>query len=187
MNVSRVAAAPANASPRVPRLSRVSWLAVARFVFKHAVATTVVWTGCAASIVATFFVLFVVAMFTNGGLGSPLALPFFVLVAALFGIATSVFVCFPATAFAELVRRSRRARLVWEVPLATLALGALVVLFACLNRALADRPWPDTFWAVIGGIFAVLLAVYWCALQAVELAFWLLGRAWRAVTWRLDD
>lgn len=164
----------------------MSWLAVARFVFKHAVATTVIWVGLVALIIAAYFALFVYAMFTNGGLGSPLALPFFALVAALFGIAVSVCVCIPATVFAEFVRRWRRWRLPWEVPLVVLPLGALVVFFAYLNRTRADHPQPDVFWGVLGASLGVLLLVYWCALQLVELAFWLLGRAWRAFTWRLD-
>lgn len=168
-------------------IARVPWLGSARFVFKHAVATTVVWVGCAAFTCVAYFALFVYAMFTNEGLGGPLALPFFVLVAALFGIVVCVCVCIPATVFAEVVRRWRRWRLPWEVPLVVLPLGALVVFFAYLNRTRAEEPQPDVFWAVLGGILGVLLLAYWCALQTVELAFWLLGRVWRAVTWRLDE
>ena len=145
------------------------------------------WVGCAALVCVAYFALLVYAMFTDGGLGGPLALPFFVVVAALFGMAVSVCVCLPATAFAELVRRWRRWRLVWEVPLFGFPLGAFVVLLACLNREWADVPQPDTLWAVIAGSLFVLLLFYWCALQLVELAYWLLGRAWRAFTWRLGD
>jgi hypothetical protein len=179
--------APAHVSRAVPRLPRVFWLAVARFVLKHAVATTVVWIGCAALTFAAYFVLFVYAMFTNGPLGSPLALPIFVLVAALFGIAVCVCVCIPATVFAEVVRRWRRWWRVWDLPLVVLVLVALVALGVYLNRALAVHPQPDEFWAVIGGILFVLLAVYWCSLQAVDLAFWFAGCVWRAFTWRLDS
>lgn len=144
------------------------------------------WVGCAALVCVAYFALLVYAMFTDGGLGGPLALPFFVVVAALFGMAVSVCVCLPATAFAELVRRWRRWRLVWEIPLAVLPLGALVVCLAYLIRTRVEDPPTDLFWAVLGGIVVVLLLVHWCTLQLVELAFWLLGRAWRAFTWRLD-
>lgn len=168
-------------------LRRLPWLACARFVFKHAVATTAVWVGCAALIVVAYFALFVHALFPDGGLGSPLALPFFVLVAALFGIAVCVCICFPATVFAEALRRWRRWRLPWEIPLVVLPLVSLVVLFAYLNRTRADPPQPDVFWSAFGATLGVLLLAYWCALQSVELAFWLVGRVWRAVMWPLDE
>ena len=86
-----------------------------------------------------------------------------------------------------LVRRWRHWRRGWEVPLAVLPLCAFVVGLAHLSRPRLESPPSGVVWVAFGSSIVVLLLVYWCALQFVELAFWLVGRAWRAVTWRLDE
>ncbi len=140
-------------------------------LLRHLTATLVLSLGFAATTGIGYFVLLLIAIVFNQGIGSPLALPFFVIAAGIAGLGTGILACFPVTGLSEILcRKMGRVGLLIQIPVALLL---MLLPVTALTGYLAMR-WEMSLWGGMGLVgFAMLasmcsLGVYWLVLRFVD-------------------
>jgi len=143
-----------------------------RFVVKHTVASAIVTAAVLAFTVISYFALLLWAAFAGGGLGSPVVLPIFLLLALAGSVSCALIVFLPISLVAEYIciQRMRWGRFA-EIPV-SIVLLSLVVLITSSTVSLFNG-WALWTALAVGAIcLAVLLAplgVYWWCLQSTDL------------------
>jgi hypothetical protein len=147
-----------------------------RFLVKHVVATAVTAGGVPALLATIYIMLFVVAILTNGDVGSPATLPIVLVLAAVLMTAVALAVFLPVTAAAAWIRARNDYHYLYEIPIAVLLLVAYIFLIA-----IGVRPEIGVLPYALGMSLALLptLGVYWLCLHSTN---WLLTGAERVVT-----
>ncbi len=152
-----------------------------RFLVKHAVATAVIVGGVSALLATLYFVLLVVAILTDGGIGSPATLPIVLVLTAVLmtGVALAMFL--PVTVAAGWISNRTGLTYLYEIPIAALLLVAYILLVAIAVGLAKAYPLSSAFWYASAVSLALLpaLGVYWLCLQSTG---WLLTGAERMVT-----
>lgn len=145
----------------------------ARFILKHTVAALIIIGGAGLLAALTWIVLFLWAVITNGGLGSPLAFPMMVLAGLALGAGSVAGALLPATVVAEAVSAGVGLRVWWQVPIAALLVVLATLIGAISYGASGYAPLGQSllFSVPAAGILLLLLLAYWSALQSTD---WLL-------------
>ncbi len=140
-------------------------------LLRHLTATLVLSCAFAVTTVIGYFVLLLIAIVFNQGIGGPLALPFFVIAAGIAGLGTGFLACLPVTGLSEILcRKMGRVGLLIQIPV---ALALMLVPVVALTAYLAMR-WGMTLWGGMGLIgFAMLasmysLGIYWLVLRFAD-------------------
>jgi hypothetical protein len=152
---------------------------IGSFCARHFLALAV--TVAAACIVWTvaYFALLVWAMFTDGGIGGPLAYPAGLLFFVVATTAASLLLLFPSTALAEWFARRCGFPILAQIPVSVVALAVLCLVTVSIASAVGSQP---TFQGVsigCGLLFLALLVplgLYWWAAQSVPLLLSLIKR-----------
>jgi hypothetical protein len=164
---------PAARGTRTARVKRYGAITIS-----HVVATlcafTLLVTLPALALIALYFALLVVAVVTDAPLGSPVALPFWLLAVVVLGGAASTAACL-AGFVTDLARRALRWPL-WTPPVAVFVLAALATVGASLVDATSSLPTLARVLAVALAASAVF-AAYWIPFCACELGWFVLQRA----------
>ena len=160
---------------------------IGTFIVKHAIAAGFVIGGAVALTVALYFGFLLWAVFTNGGVGGPLALPAMILLVFIYSVGSVVVILFPITAVTELIcsRGSRRSRFV-QIPIASALLvtylAAAILFLAFLRNWSLERTLRGAVTHAV--LQLLLLGVYWWALQGAGLVLSagakLCSAVWRA-------
>jgi hypothetical protein len=140
------------------------WGAVS-FIGRHTVASILSIALPMIIVFVGYFLLLLIAVVTDQGLGGPLALPFGLLFAFLTSFIYTMLFLFPATALAELFTKSfDKWKHLIQIPASFLILVILSGIYALIYLQF----FPSTTlgqWAIISGATALLLAiplgVYW--------------------------
>jgi len=151
---------------------------------KHAAATAVTVGGASALVATLYFILLIVAILTDGGIGSPVALPIGVLLTVVFMTAVALAVFLPVTVGAAWICHRNGLTYLHEIPIAAFLLVAyifLVAIGAGFTNAGSLNPLNNVLWYASAVSLALLptLGVYWLCLQSTG---WLLTGAERMVT-----
>jgi hypothetical protein len=152
------------------------WISVLKYAVKHALAAFTMICFTVALTVITYFVLLIWAMLVNAPLGSPVALPFWSLIALVLSTAAAVVVCWPVASICELVcRRLRNRHPLLQIFLATVFLFVEVVSLGAIYAVIWKQPIARSLVdsAMIGLILLIPLGVYWWSLQATD---WILEK-----------
>jgi hypothetical protein len=144
------------------------------FVFRHFVASVVSIVTPVIVWFIAYFVLFLVALFTNSTLGGPIALPgLAVLIFVTSVIYTSIFL-FPSVSIAEITSRNLgRWQHIAQIPISTLALFVLIYISSQVARHLPIYnethllSWAESPFIVFL-ILAIPLGLYWWTMKAVQ-------------------
>jgi hypothetical protein len=165
--------APVARKTRTARVKRYGAIAIS-----HVVATlcafTLLVTLPVLALTALYFALLVVAVVTDAPLGSPVALPFWLLAAVVLGGAASTAACL-AGFVTDLARRALR-RPLWTPPVAVFVLAAITTVSASLVDATSSLPTAPRVLATALAASAVF-SVYWIPFCACELGWFVLQRA----------
>jgi hypothetical protein len=135
----------------------------------------VIWT-------IVYIALLLWAMFTDGGIGGPLAYPaglvFFFVATTVVGLALLA----PSTALAEWFARRRRWPILAQIPLSVAVLALLCLVVVSMASAIGSTPTLHGVSVGFGVLFLALLlplGVYWWVAQSVPILFsvirWLRG------------
>lgn len=145
-----------------------------RFAVKHAVAAGVVVANIMTFSATSYFALLAWSVLVGAPLGGPLAFPFMVLLAVVASVASVGGALFPVTALTEWICLRHQIRVPWQIPIATTAMGAWLLMLAVIAAAVRGTPIEST--AVPAGIaFLVLLVplgMYWWSMQSAD---WILS------------
>jgi hypothetical protein len=116
-----------------------------------------------------YFALLLWAVFTNGGIGGPLAYPAGLMFFFVAGSVASLVLLFPSTACAEWFARRRSFPILAQLPISIVVLALLCLVLAGIGAAFGAQP---SFRGVTVG-FGVLfvahllpLGLYWWAAQS---------------------
>ena len=152
-----------------------------RFLVKHVVATGVTVGGVLVLLATLYFMLLVVAILTDGGIGSPATLPIGLLLTAVLMTGVALVVFLPVTIAASWIRHRSGLTYLYEIPIAAMLLVAYILLVAIVVGLAKAYPLSSAFWYASAVSLALLLAlgVYWLCLQSTG---WLLTGAERMVT-----
>lgn len=131
------------------------------------------------TLLITYIVLFVIAIFTNSGLGSPIALPlWFVFVFLVSALYTAVLL-FPSVLIAETVSRIfGKWQHIAQIPVSSLALVLLVYILSLLVHSYPDySAIPILNWAehpfIVVLVLAIPLGIYWWTMKVVQTGIFL--------------
>ncbi len=171
---------PAEVRSRAGRRRRL--LIAAEFLTGHGLACACAFACLVVlpslAVVGLYFVLLAAAIVLDEGIGSPVALPAWFVLAALIGSATAVVVVLVGVT-SDAVRRLLGWPL-WTAPAAVLATAVLGAAALSLASAPSLAAGLGTS-ALLSALAAALVATYWMPLASVALAF----RVARAVVARL--
>jgi hypothetical protein len=168
----------------------LGWSRLLFGIVAHAFASVLVVVTCVALTGLAYIVLLVVAGFTNGDIGGPLALPFMMLLGAVAGIGLVVLVLVPVTLASSWICRVVLdwPRLV-QLPIALGLCLAETLAIAAIIATASGSPFRRSI--EVGAIVAIAiwipLACYWSVLQIFELTRWASVRVWRLMFTSEDD
>jgi hypothetical protein len=125
-------------------------------------------------LLVAYFALFVIAVFTNSGLGSPIALPLWAIFVIVVSILYTAVLLFPSTFIAEIITRSfGKWQHIAQIPLSTLVLLILVYALSVVVRLLPNYlelnflHWANyPFFAFL--VLSIPLGIYWWTMKAVQ-------------------
>jgi hypothetical protein len=152
-------------------------VSITSFVLRHFVASIMSITVPAAIWIITYFVLFIIALVTNSGLGGLAALPFWTVVIYVISVLYTAILLFPSAFLAEAIARVfGKWQLVAQIPI---SISVLFILVHAL-RLLVHRH-PDCseieilHWAnyplAVSLILTIPLGIYWWTLKFVQAGF----------------
>lgn len=159
------------------RSSRVSVVHIVAslfsFIGRHLLASLISVALPVVLVIITYLILFVVAVFTNSGLGSPVALPLWAIFTFVGSIVYTVILLFPAVALAETISQPLgKWQHIAQIPLSTLFLallvGGLVALIGIVNQShLSLNQWLNcSFVAFL--VLAIPLGIYWWTMKFTQ-------------------
>jgi hypothetical protein len=128
-------------------------------------ADCIVWT-------IAYFALLLWAVFTDGGIGGPLAYPAGLLFSVVAAAAASLILLFPSTALAEWFARRRDFPILAQIPVSIVALAVLCLVSVSVASAVGSQPTLQGVSFGFGVLFLALLVplgLYWWAAQSVPL------------------
>ena len=147
---------------------------VGAFFARHFIALAVtdvmvclVWT-------VTYVALLLWAMFTDGGIGGPLAYPAGLVFCFVATTVVSLLLLFPSTALAGWFARRRNWPLIAQIPVSVVILALLCLVVVSIASAIGTLPTLHGVSVGFGLLFLVLLlplGVYWWAVQGIALLF----------------
>lgn len=144
------------------------------FLFKHLIALTVSVVAPIILWVITYFVLFVIAIFTNSRLGSPVALPLWALIIFLLSVLYTVILLFPSVVLAETIARIfGKWQHIAQIPISTLFLAVLVFVTSSLVRiffydsVINFLYWVDYPIIIFLGL-TIPLGIYWWSMKIAQ-------------------
>lgn len=151
------------------------------FIIRHFFASVVSVAIPVIFVTIVYFALLVVAVISNSGLGSPVALPFWVAVSFLTSIFYTAFLLFPSVVIAETISLPfGKWRHIAQVPISTLVLALLVFALTFIasltlnHTAFNVRQWVNySLMAML--VLAVPLGIYWWTMKLVQLVMSLPG------------
>jgi hypothetical protein len=163
-----------NGSEVIQRAGRIG-----SFCARHLLALAV--TVAAACVVWTiiYFALLLWAVFTDSGLGGPLAYPAGLLFFFVATTVVSLVLLLPSTAIAEWFARRRGLPILAQIPVSIVALALLCLVAGGIASAVGSQP---TFHGVSVGFGVLFLALlmplglYWWAAQSIPLLLSLIHR-----------
>ncbi|MBI5649420.1 MAG: hypothetical protein HZC40_03070 [Chloroflexi bacterium] len=124
--------------------------------------------------VVAYFVLLVIAIFTNTGLGSPIALPLWMIIVAIFSTAYTALLLFPVALIAEIVSRVfGKWQHFAQVPISTAILFAVIFTLALIFRRAPNFPnemathWIE-YTLVTACVFTIPLGMYWWTMKIIQ-------------------
>lgn len=126
-----------------------------------------------------YVVLFIIALFTDSGLGSPAALPLWMIINGLIATLYTGLGLFPIVVIAEIVSHVfGKWRHVAQIPVSTvLMFGLVFLLFAIFVNSpnqLFTAPMDWTYYALIVSCFLALpLGIYWWTMKLIEAGIFL--------------
>lgn len=150
-------------------------VSISNFILRHFVASVVSLVAPIVLLVFAYFVLFLIAIFTNSGLGSPIALPLWaILIFAISTIYTAILL-FPSVLIAEATAHILgKWQHIIQIPISTLVLAILTYIASLVARLLPNYAetiilhWADNPFVVFL-VLAIPLGVYWWTMKAVQI------------------
>lgn len=147
--------------------------AILAFAGRHLIASLVSVGLPVAVVTVTYFVLLVIAILTDTGVGGPLALPFWVLLTLVVSLGYTSLLLFPVVAVAEIVSRAfGRWQHVAQVPLSTVFLALFAVLLmaviSLINQPhLSLKQWFN--YSVLAFlVMTAPLGIYWWTMKFTQ-------------------
>lgn len=147
--------------------------AIVAFAGRHLIASLVSVGLPVALVTIAYFVLLVIAILTDTGLGSPVALPLWVLLTLVVSLGYTSLLLFPAVAVAEVVSRAfGKWQHVVQVPLSTVFLALFAVLLMAviglINQPhLSLKQWFN--YSVLAFlVMTVPLGIYWWTMKFTQ-------------------
>ncbi len=124
-------------------------------------------------VVVAYIVLFIIAIVTNSGLGSPIALPLWMVFTFIASTAYTTVLLFPAVALAEVAARPfGKWRYFAEIPVSIVFLAAIIAFLETVRILTLQPPvnWGQEALYTLA-VFIVLilpLCIYWGALKGTQ-------------------
>jgi hypothetical protein len=146
------------------------------FFCRHLIASVVSLIAPIILVVITYLLLFVIAIVGNYPLGSPVALPFWILFTGIYSFLVTAFLLFPAVSLSELIStRISRRRLLAQAGIAIVILAVQVLILAWVTRLTSYLNF--SYWEranIFLTIFLILclhLGLYWWIAKLGEIIF----------------
>lgn len=152
---------------------------IGSFCARHFIALAVTVAAACVVWTVTYFALLLWAMFTDSGIGGPLAYPAGLLFFFVATTAVSLILLFPSTALAEWFARRRGFPILAQIPVSVVVIALLCLATVGVASAVGSQP---TFHGVSVGFGVLFLAslvplgLYWWAAQSVPLLLSLVHR-----------
>ena len=149
------------------------------FCARHFVALVVTVVAACVVSTATYFSLLLWAVFTDSGIGGPLAYPAGLLFFSVATTAASLVLLFPSTALAECFVRRRGLPILAQIPVSVAALAVFCLVAVGIASAVGSQPTLHGFSVGFCVLFLALLVplgLYWWAAQSVPLLISLVRR-----------
>ncbi len=149
------------------------------FFISHAVASTLVVGGTVGAVFVLYCAGFLIAVVFGAGLGSPIALPLWLLFSFVVSCGAVATVIWPATLIGGWLADRLRLSVLWEIALVT-ALASAVSLSVAVAYCggLAAGVECGSYW--MAGL-AIPLGAYWWSLRSTDWVLSTVGRAWRGL------
>ena len=150
---------------------------IGSFCARHCLALAVTVTAACVVWTVAYLALLVWAVFTNGGIGGPLAYPAGLLFFFLFTTASSLILLLPATALAEWFACRRGLPVLAQIPISVAALALLCLAAVAILSAIGSQFTLHGVTIGFGILFLALLlplGLYWWAAQSIPLLLSLL-------------
>ena len=149
-------------------------ISASSFVLRHLIASLVSIAVPVIILLIAYFVLYIIAIFTNSGLGSPIALPLWMIFVIVVSVLYTALLLFPSTFIAEIMSRSfGKWQHIAQIPLSTLVLLAFVYALSLMVRILPNYLELNILhWAnyplVVFLILTIPLGIYWWTMKAIQ-------------------
>jgi hypothetical protein len=146
---------------------------------RHCLALAITVLAACALWTVTYFALLLWAVFTDSGIGGPLAYPAGLLFFFLASTAAGLVLLLPSTAFAEWLARRRGFPILAQIPLSVAALAVLCLVVGGIASAVRAQPTLYDVSVGFGVLFFALLVplgLYWWAAQSGPLLLSLFRR-----------
>jgi len=150
---------------------------IGAFFARHSLAVLVtVFVPCLLWTIA-YFALLIWALFSSGGMGSPVVYPIGLLLILVGGTGVAIALFLPATALAEWIGRRHGLPVLAQIPISVAILALLCVAIAAIATATGTEPTFQGFSMGIGFLFLahlLPLGIYWWVAQSGPLLLSLL-------------
>lgn len=154
-------------------------LAIGWFALRNAVASAVVLGMVAMALTVIYVALVVVALATGTGIGSPIAYPFWLLIALVVAGALLAVVLVPASAIAEVIAWRVGVSRPMQLPIGLVAVAVLATLVSAVFGVAVGVP---VWWyiaigcAIVALLCSALFVPFWMIAQSGPAALWLVRR-----------
>lgn len=149
-------------------------ISISNLILRHLIASVVSVAAPTLTLLIIYVVLFVIAIFTNSGLGSPIALPLWLIFIVLVSTFYTATLMFPSTLIAEGIASAfGKWRHLTQIPISTVVLLTLVYAFSLLARLHPDYSrlnimhWAD-YPLIVFLVLAIPLGLYWWIMKIVQ-------------------
>lgn len=152
---------------------------IGSFCARHFLALAVTVVAACVFWTVTYFALLLWAVFTDSGIGGPLAYPAGLLFFFVATTAASLTLLLPSTAIAEWFVRRRGFPFLAQIPVSVVTLALLCLVAVGIASAIGSQPTLHGVSVGFGVLFLALLVplgIYWWAAQSVSLLLSLIHR-----------
>jgi hypothetical protein len=152
---------------------------ISGFLVRHFVASIVIVALPCVLWTIAYIGLLLWAVFTNRGIGGPLAYPAGILVILIAATLSCLLLLFPSTALAEWIAKRRGLPIFAQIPISVGILALLCFIYAGVVASSDASQWLQGFSIGFGLLFAahlLPLGIYWWTMQSGPLVFKLYQR-----------
>jgi hypothetical protein len=149
-------------------------VSLSSFVLRHFIASMVSIVAPIVILIIGYFVLVVIAIFSNSGVGSPIALPFWTVFVFVTSILYTAILIFPSVLIAETISHIfGKWQHIAQIPISTLTLAMLIYATVFIVRHYPNYPeivslhWADHPF-ILFLILAIPLGIYWWTMKIAQ-------------------